>query len=38
MKEKSIRTCEAKIKAKGSHVGLSFYAFLPTKMLIPSIS
>ncbi|WEF26581.1 DUF6500 family protein [Klebsiella aerogenes] len=31
MKEKIIRTCEAKIAAKGSHVGLSFYAFFANK-------
>lgn len=27
MKEKIINTCDAKIAAKGSDVGLSFYAF-----------
>lgn len=31
MKEKIIRTCEAKIVAKGSNVGLSFYAFFANK-------
>jgi hypothetical protein len=31
MKEKIIRTCEAKIVAKGSYVGLSFYAFFANK-------
>lgn len=31
MKEKIIRTCEAKITTKGSHVGLSFYAFFANK-------
>lgn len=31
MKEKIIRTCEAKILAKGSNVGLSFYAFFANK-------
>lgn len=31
MKEKIIRTCEAKIVAKGSNVSLSFYAFFANK-------
>ena len=31
MKEKIIRTCEAKIVSKGSNVGLSFYAFFANK-------
>lgn len=31
MKEKIIRICEAKIAAKGSHAGLSFYAFFANK-------
>ncbi|AEF46337.1 MULTISPECIES: DUF6500 family protein [Serratia] len=31
MKEKIIRTCEAKIVTKGSNVGLSFYAFFANK-------
>lgn len=31
MKQKIIRTCEAKIAAKGSNVGLSFYAFFANK-------
>lgn len=31
MKEKIIRTCEAKILAKGSNIGLSFYAFFANK-------
>lgn len=31
MKEKIITTCEAKIAAKGSQVGLSFYAFFVNK-------
>jgi len=31
IKEKIIRTCEAKIAAKGSNVGLSFYAFFANK-------
>ncbi|WP_227732524.1 DUF6500 family protein [Yersinia proxima] len=31
MKEKIIRTCEAKIAAKGGNVGLSFYAFFANK-------
>ena len=31
MKEKIIKTCEAKIVAKGSNVGLSFYAFFANK-------
>lgn len=31
MKEKIIKTCEAKIAAKGNNVGLSFYAFFANK-------
>lgn len=31
MKEKIITTCDAKIVAKGSNVGLSFYAFFANK-------
>ncbi|MBH1931574.1 DUF6500 family protein [Serratia rubidaea] len=31
MKEKIVRVCEEKIKAKGSNVGLSFYAFFANK-------
>ncbi|AZK65134.1 DUF6500 family protein [Pectobacterium versatile] len=31
MKEKIIRVCEAKIAAKGSNAGLSFYAFFANK-------
>ncbi|EFG3900126.1 hypothetical protein BOV65_004590 [Escherichia coli] len=31
MKAKIIRVCEAKIMAKGSNVGLSFYAFFANK-------
>lgn len=31
MKQKIIRVCEAKITAKGSNVGLSFYAFFANK-------
>lgn len=31
MKEKIIRTCEAKIASKGCNVGLSFYAFFANK-------
>ncbi|WP_026042534.1 DUF6500 family protein [Pantoea sp. A4] len=31
MKTKIIRVCEAKIMAKGSSVGLSFYAFFANK-------
>nr|WP_232486846.1 DUF6500 family protein [Pectobacterium parmentieri] len=31
MKEKIIKTCEAKIVAKGNNVGLSFYAFFANK-------
>ncbi|AVF34174.1 DUF6500 family protein [Rahnella sikkimica] len=31
MREKIIITCEAKIVAKGSNVGLSFYAFFANK-------
>lgn len=31
MKEKIIRICEAKIRQKGSNVGLSFYAFFANK-------
>lgn len=31
MKEKIITTCETKIVAKGSNVGLSFYAFFANK-------
>ncbi len=31
MKKKIIRICEAKISAKGSNVGLSFYAFFANK-------
>ncbi len=31
MKQKIIRICEAKIAAKGSNVGLSFYAFFANK-------
>lgn len=31
MKEEIIRTCEAKIVAKGRNVGLSFYAFFANK-------
>nr|WP_314427237.1 DUF6500 family protein [uncultured Erwinia sp.] len=31
MKQKIIRTCDAKIAAKGSSVGLSFYAFFANK-------
>ncbi|AJQ99093.1 DUF6500 family protein [Hafnia paralvei] len=31
MKEKIIRVCEAKIAAKGSNVGVSFYAFFANK-------
>jgi len=31
IREKIIRTCEAKIATKGSNVGLSFYAFFANK-------
>lgn len=31
IKEKIITTCDAKIVAKGSNVGLSFYAFFANK-------
>ncbi|MCF8581965.1 DUF6500 family protein [Enterobacter ludwigii] len=31
MKEKIIRICDSKIASKGSHVGLSFYAFFANK-------
>ena len=31
MKKKIVSVCEAKIAAKGSHVGLSFYAFFANK-------
>ncbi|MBD0961841.1 hypothetical protein HA445_05150 [Klebsiella michiganensis] len=31
MRAKIIRVCEAKIMAKGSNVGLSFYAFFANK-------
>lgn len=31
MKEKIIKICDAKITAKGSDVGLSFYAFFANK-------
>ncbi|NDL63593.1 DUF6500 family protein [Acerihabitans arboris] len=31
LKEKIINTCDAKIAAKGSNVGLSFYAFFSNK-------
>jgi hypothetical protein len=34
MKAKIIRICDSKIASKGSHVGLSFYAFLLIKMTI----
>ncbi len=31
MKDKILRVCDEKIAAKGSHVGLSFYAFFANK-------
>lgn len=31
MKRKIVRICEGKIAAKGSHVGVSFYAFFANK-------
>ena len=31
MKKKIVSVCEAKIAAKGNHVGLSFYAFFANK-------
>mgnify|MGYP000844824515 CR=1 FL=1 len=31
LQEKIIKTCDAKIAAKGSNVGLSFYAFFANK-------
>ena len=34
LKHKMIQICEDKIRQKGENVGLSFYAFLPTKMMI----
>ncbi|MCB5323776.1 DUF6500 family protein [Yersinia intermedia] len=37
MKEKIIRTCEAKIAAKGGNVGLSFYAFFSNKNEDPEL-
>jgi len=37
MKDKIIRTCEAKIIAKGSNVGLSFYAFFANKNDSPEL-
>ena len=37
MKEKIIRTCEAKIAAKGGNVGLSFYAFFANKNDDPAL-
>ena len=34
LKQKIISVCNEKIAEKGSNVGLSFYAFLPIKMMI----
>jgi hypothetical protein len=31
LKDKILKTCDAKITAKGSNVGLSFYAFFSNK-------
>ena len=36
LRAKIIEVCDRKIADKGSAVGLSFYAFLPTKMMTPS--
>ena len=37
LKQKIIQICEDKIRQKGENVGLSFYAFLPTKMMIRKV-
>lgn len=37
MKEKIIQVCDAKIAAKGSNVGLSFYAFFKNKNDNPAV-
>jgi hypothetical protein len=34
LKAKILQVCDEKIAKKGSNVGLSFYAFLPIKMMI----
>jgi len=36
LRSKIIAVCDKKIKYKGDNVGLSFYAFLKTKMIIQS--
>lgn len=36
LRTKIIEVCDDKIAKKGSNVGLSFYAFLPIKMMILS--
>lgn len=37
LKDKMIAVCEAKIAAKGSNVGLSFYAFFANKNETPEL-
>lgn len=37
LKEKIIEVCDAKIKAKGTSVGLSFYAFFSNKNDSPEL-
>lgn len=37
LKDKMIAVCEAKIAAKGSNVGLSFYAFFANKNETPDL-
>jgi len=37
LKAKIIQVCEAKIKAKGPNVGLSFYAFFANKNETPEL-
>lgn len=34
LRAKIIQICDNKIAAKGDNVGLSFYAFLPIRMMI----
>lgn len=35
LREKMIQVCQKKIAQKGEEVGVSFYAFSPTGMMIP---
>ncbi len=37
LKEKIVKVCNAKIAAKGDHVGLSFYAFFANKNDTPEL-